>query len=460
MKFRRSLLVKYFALVCLYLALVPLVFFGAQFVYYHYMVSAGKWKQFEAKYSASAIEDEWHETVQAMNGLSDQKKREKLVEMKKKYPEATIFWVDQNGRTMLKLPETTKIPDVWTPPMAVKFMKDSVGGDPFTVVALLGEKQQDGFMTIQISRSLTQMNRTDFFYYWFPVIFLVMMLGLFLLMTWFFFFGVRRRLVRLQDAMLNVHEMGEPIAVPVKKDDEISDLERSFNRMVQELQASRKREREEEQLRRDLIANLSHDLRTPLTVLRGHAYSLEQEQLSPQGQRSLAVIDEKIRYLDRLIDNLLSFSLLTAGRYPYHPQSLDVIQKLRQIIASWYPVFEKDGFHVEVDLPERPLYWHVDPEWFQRIWDNLLQNVWRYAREGKYVSVSFDEDAEQTRFILTDRGPGIARRSRSKGAGIGLSIVALMAREMGLEWRMESSHRGTRCILARSGMRLKGLNPS
>ena len=63
--------------------------------------------------------------------------------------------------------------------------------------------------------------------------------------------------------------------------------------MVQELETSRKREMEEEELRKELIANLSHDLRTPLTTIRAHAYRLKKEPLSTKGQESLDFIDEK-----------------------------------------------------------------------------------------------------------------------------------------------------------------------
>lgn len=451
-KWRKSLLAQYLVVVVIFIGLVPLLNSAIIWGYRQFLdIEHG----ITPKYEYREVEETWHEAAKKMAGDSDAVREEKLKRLKEKYPEATVFWVDGEGVTRLKLPRDADVPDEWTAPMAVAFMKSSVLADPFTVVALLGEDEQDGFMTIQIPRSLFSAPAEQNMYSMltpFVAFFVIVGLnvGLFVFLSWLFFSRIRRRLTTLQQAMREAEVTGDFVTVPVRKDDEIADLERSFNRMAEQLKESREREQAEEQLRRELIANLSHDLRTPLTVIRGHAYSLAQEDLSEKGTRSLAVIDDKIRYLGELIDNLLSFSLLTAGKYPYRPERLDVVRLLRAITASWYPLLERESFDVEVKLPELEIFWEVDKQWFQRIWDNLFQNALRYAKEGKYVGVSVQVGNERTCLTLEDRGPGLENtRTASKGAGIGLSIVSLMAETMDLKWHIESSEQGTRCFLCK-----------
>lgn len=450
MKFRRSLLVQYLGVLGLFILLAPILNLLIVFVYVIY-IPLDFSPQYEPKYTFHEVKETWHQAAENMTPLSDEKKADKLTQLKTKYPESTMFWVDRAGGTRLKLPQSADVPDAWTAPMVVQFMKESVDADPYTVVALLGEKRDDGFIVLQLPRSEFTVPIDPVSTFLTPTVtFFVVVglnIGLFIFMSWLYFYRIRKRLTMLQSVMQGVEETGNFEMVPVRKDDEVADLERSFNQMSQQLMESREREQAEEQLRRELIANLSHDLRTPLTVIRGHAYSLGQESLSEKGAQSLAVIDDKIRYLGQLIENLLSFSLLTAGKYPYQPEQVDVVRELRTITASWYPVLENEGFEVDVRLSEQTIYWQLDKQWFQRIWDNLFQNVLRYAKEGRYVGISVENNADRTCLVLQDRGPGIGKQATSKGAGIGLSIVALMAKEMNLKWYVRSSETGTTCFI-------------
>ncbi|MFC0333859.1 sensor histidine kinase, partial [Paenibacillus sepulcri] len=141
---------------------------------------------------------------------------------------------------------------------------------------------------------------------------IVTILGVFILISWLFFYKIRKRLMHLQEAMAKPAGNGIPLPIRIDKRDEIGQLGDSFNKMVHELEISRHREKEEEALRRQLISNLSHDLRTPLTAIRGHAYRLKKESLSPKGRESLDAIDHKISHLGQLLENLLSYTLLTS----------------------------------------------------------------------------------------------------------------------------------------------------
>jgi len=271
-------------------------------------------------------------------------------------------------------------------------------------------------------------------------------LALFIAASWLFFYRIRKRLLRLQEAMA-APSAGQGLPQPVdtaddSRPDEIGQLEASFNRMIRQLADSRRREEEEEALRRRLIANLSHDLRTPLTAMRGHASRLRKEALSPEGAESLNAVDRTITHVGELIDDLLAYTLLTAGKYPYRPEQTDIVRLVRESLATWYPVFEQAGFRLELELPESATFrWEVDPQWMQRVLDNLFQNIHRHAREGRYLGVAID--AQRQSLTIEDRGPGMDGPSDDRGAGIGLSIATHMLREMGLQAVFTSDEHGT-----------------
>ncbi|MFJ8530429.1 sensor histidine kinase [Bacillus sp. NPDC094106] len=189
------------------------------------------------------------------------------------------------------------------------------------------------------------------------------------------------------------------------------------------------------------MADLSHDLRTPLTTMRAQMDSLTEEVISEKGYKTITLMDEKINYLAELIENLLSYSLITAKKYPYHPERTDMTRLMRKLVASWYDILDEQGFEVDIMIPEKQLFWNIDENWFQRIIDNVIQNVVRHASDGNFIGVYMNH--EEGTIAVVDHGPGFQNaHSPNKGAGIGLSIIAVMAKEMDIEWRIESDDTG------------------
>lgn len=274
----------------------------------------------------------------------------------------------------------------------------------------------------------------------------------FVVVSWLFFLRFRKRLTRLQEAMsfsANRNSFPKPIAVETDRMDEIDQLGGSFNWMIQQLEDSRKREYEEELLRHRLIANLSHDLRTPLTILRGHVTRLNKESISVEGQSSLKEINYTITRVGDLMDDLLSYTLLTSGKHPFGPTSTDIGRLVRASVAAWYPVFEEKEIQLDVDLPtEETFYWEADPKWMTRVLDNLFQNILRHAAEGKYANIVVDVEKEL--IIVADRGPGMDNSSYERGAEIGLSTSNYMLKKMKLKADFTSNENGTRVIISRA----------
>lgn len=439
-KLKNSLLVQYLFIILIATMILPFSIPVLSIVFYNSTQQADSTVRY---YNGTDLEEFWHKTATELKGASEEQIRERLLEIKNTYEKANIYWVDGAGQTKDKFPHSLAVPNTWTAANAINFMKKNRGYtvDPFTVVAFIGNKQDEGFMVLQIPRpdmvSPGDKLRGQYNYI-FPLA-LLSIFVLFIIISTLFFYRIRKRLLRLQDVMVAPEANGIPSVIEVTKHDEIGRLEQSFNRMVQELETGRKREMEEEELRKELIANLSHDLRTPLTTIRGHAYRLKKEQLSVKGQESLDFIDDKINYMGELIENLLSYTLLTTGRYPLQPEKVDMIRLIRKSFAAWYTVFENLEFDIQVEIPDKRLMWEVDPQWMHRVLDNLFQNVYRHAKSGRFIFVRVDNGV----IMIEDHGLGMSEKSNEKGVGIGLSIVSLMLKEMQLDWEINTSEHGT-----------------
>ncbi|PLS17288.1 sensor histidine kinase [Bacillus sp. M6-12] len=444
MKLKNSLLSKYLLIIFIAIILVPASMPVFSIIFYMPAIEGPNIYQ-----NGTDLEEMWQNEAKKLTGASNEQINKRLMQIKQEYQKATVFWVDQSGKSMFKQPDDVRVPDSWNPAYTIDFMKKSRGlkADPFTVVALIGDEQDQGFMVFQVPRSEMKAPGETVAerYSYLMILGVLFILLFFIFISWIFFSKIRKRLLRLQEAMTETSANGIPPAIEVDKPDEIGRLVAAFNSMIIQLEESRSREKEEEELRRQLIANLSHDLRTPLTAIRGHAFALKNEIISKKGQHSLELIDNKIGYLDQLIDNLLSYTLLTSGKYPYNPVNTDIVRVLRTSFAGWYPVFEDQGFQIELNIPEHPLYWEVDLQWMERVLDNLFQNINRHARDGKYIAIMADVNKQA--ITIADKGPGMTGESEGKGAGVGLSIISLMLKEMKLNWSIESDEKGTRNII-------------
>ncbi|WP_340006377.1 HAMP domain-containing sensor histidine kinase [Paenibacillus sp. FSL K6-0276] len=406
----------------------------------------------------AALENMWHKEALHLENASTEAINERLHELSRKYTETTMFWVDGQGMTQLILtpdegdPDKiySGVPDQWTAAEAIYFMKESTKLDPLAIVAFMGDKVEagKGFMVMQIPRKLLNKGAYGGVGAWAWYYFVLFALfGGFALVSLLFFRKIRKRLLQLQTAMTITGPDRMPKSIATGKPDEIGRLEEAFNTMVAKLDASRKRELEEEELRKRLVSNLSHDLRTPLTVIRSHIHVMTKENLTPQGQQSLQLMDKRIADLSVLIENLLSYNLLNSGRITLKRERKDVLRLLRESAAAWYPVWEKENFEIDIDLEAEPLFWMVDEVWFRRILDNLFQNIVRHASSGLYVGISTESRNGQRVIMITDHGRGIQSPSDYKGVGLGLSIVDLLMKHMELEWDMESTGVGTSVVI-------------
>lgn len=441
-RFLKSLLAKYILIILIAIFLIQAAYFIIIFVFFNLIEDSDSPEKGQNTYSE--IEEKWHQ--EARQVVSEGDAIQLFEEWQEVYPNASMFRIDEEGVLGVQSNLQTNLPDKWDVTYTAQFLKNHYEDDPFTVVAFTGGNEEDGFIVFQLPREVMQPYGQQLFnqYSWIAVILTIGVVFLFIFVSLWFFRGIRKRLVHLQEAMEVRDTDGLPILIEEKKQDEIGDLEKSFNRMVQELRESREREQEEEQLRKELIANLSHDLRTPLTKINAQAYTLQKMNLPKEAKHSLKLATTSIEDVDKLIENLMSYTLLIASKYKIELKEIDMARFLRQYLASWYPAFEKEGFNVDIDIePFEKNAWEVDSLWFSRILDNLLQNVLRHAGDGKYIAVRTESTDQHDAIVIIDKGKGMQTGSEQKGAGIGLSIVDMMVKGMYLDWEIDSTEQGT-----------------
>lgn len=438
-----SLQAKYMLLIITALAIVQFAYLLSA------MLMSGIQNQFETNDSAAVYYDEvehsWHNDITRLTEINSEAMSRMFEKWSITYPESSMFWVDEQGNLASSWQVSWDIPSYWTSSYTVSFMKERYGGDPFTVVSVVGDQAKRGFAVLEIPRSVFNpplMKIYDQYGQWL-IIGVVLIITLFIVISYLFFRSIRKRLLHLQKAMNNRNGDGLPIPIAISRTDEIGQLENAFNHMVTELNESKLREQEEERIRQELIANLSHDLRTPLTKIQSNAYSLTKLSLPVESEQAVHSLQRSVEQIDTLIENLMSYTLLMSHKYRLEMKDVMMIRFLREHLATWYATFEKADFEIDVSLDGMPEFvWKADPIWLGRIMDNLFQNVLRHASSGRYIGLKVESKHGYDAIIIVDHGGGMDSPSNESGAGIGLSIVDMMVNGMNLVWSMQSDEQG------------------
>jgi signal transduction histidine kinase len=210
---------------------------------------------------------------------------------------------------------------------------------------------------------------------------------------------------------------------------EVRGLARAFNAMAERLEANEER-------RRDLLADVAHELRTPLSVIRGNAEALI-DGLYPPDEEHLAPIVEETDLMARLLDDLTTLSTAEAGVLPLHREQVSPADLVEEPVAAFRQRAEVAGVALETLAAANLPNVDVDPVRIREVLGNLLSNALRHTPSGGSVTVEVEagEDGMSVRFAVRDTGSGIApeqlghvfdRSSKavdSDGAGLGLAIA-------------------------------------
>ena len=196
-----------------------------------------------------------------------------------------------------------------------------------------------------------------------------------------------------------------------------------------------------------IFTNISHDLRTPITVLKGCIEMLylqsQKEDLPPAIHATIEKMQRNSQELVHSVNNLFNLAKIQSGDMVFHIQKVNLTQVCHEIILEFYTILEEKKFHVEVNIEDKPLYANVDIEAVGRILKNLIDNAIKYGNAGKFLGISLYKKDNHIYIEVEDHGAGISEKDkihiftraytadRKKGNGLGLAISQELADSMG-----------------------------
>jgi signal transduction histidine kinase len=241
---------------------------------------------------------------------------------------------------------------------------------------------------------------------------------------------ISRPLDELLDASNKVAEGDYSVRVQEKGWPEVRSLARGFNAMIENLQVN-------DQQRRNMLADISHELRNPITIMQGNLEGMI-DGVYPADEAGLKSLMEETQIMARLVDDLRTLSLAEAGSLQLKREAVDMAALIRETVSAFKPQADAAGVEIELSLNDVPSV-EIDPKRIREVLSNLLANALHYTPRAGVVKVSLTKagsGAERNVMVFVqDSGPGIPsadlnhifdrfyKSSDSGGMGLGLSIA-------------------------------------
>ncbi|MCI8515778.1 MAG: HAMP domain-containing histidine kinase [Hungatella sp.] len=249
-------------------------------------------------------------------------------------------------------------------------------------------------------------------------------------------------ITRLSTAIRNISEGDLNTMVEVEGDDEFSAMAANLNKMVEDIRELMDKERESERTKNELITNVAHDLRTPLTSIIGYLELLSgPTKLTPEMEKKyINITYTKAKRLEKLIEDLFGFTKLNYGKVSMKITKVDIVKLLSQLLEEFYPNFmDKDlAYELQSNVPAKIIT--ADGNLLARLFDNLINNAIKYGAEGKRIVVKIHAADTIVTVSVTNYGyviPGDelpllfekfyrveqSRSTNTGGTGLGLAIA-------------------------------------
>lgn len=234
---------------------------------------------------------------------------------------------------------------------------------------------------------------------------------------------------------------------------ELMELVAQINRLLEKHLKVRADYRRSQLASKRMLSNISHDMKTPMTVVLGY---LEIMRINGEAApEMLSKTEQKARGVMELIDQFFTLAKIEAGDTELPLSKIDICEVCRESLLDFYQILSKSDFQVEIDLPEKAVYVQGNQEALQRILFNLISNVIRYGSEGNYLGVFLRADQKSVAIDVVDKGKGIekafaekifdrlftmedSRNRNIQGNGLGLTIARNLAQQLGGEILLES----------------------
>ena len=229
--------------------------------------------------------------------------------------------------------------------------------------------------------------------------------------------------------------------IDVKGDNEFSEIAASINKMAEEIRVLMESERHNEKSKNEMITNIAHDLRTPLTSILGYLDLINKRDLSEETKKEyLKIVYEKSKKLQDLIESLFSFTKTNSSKLVLKIEKIDIIKLLCQLMEEFYPNFENKGITCSVNTNEDSCVIDGDGTLLARLFDNLINNAIKYGADGKRIDIKISVEKKIVKIAVINYGKVIpanelplifgkfyrvdqARNSNTGGTGLGLAIA-------------------------------------
>lgn len=270
-------------------------------------------------------------------------------------------------------------------------------------------------------------------------------------------------------------DSGEPIMV-FTENRELMELAAQINRMLDRHLKAKADYRRSEIAYKKMLSNISHDIKTPMTVILGYLEILGINRANPEAgaggaererpeagavglqlstDEMLGKMRQKAEQVMELVNQFFTLAKLESGDMDLELSRIDACELCRGSVLDFYEILTGHDFQVDIRLPEGAVWVQGNKEALGRILSNLISNVIRYGADGKYLAVALRADEKTVCIDVTDRGKGIEHsfadrvfdrlftmedsRSRSiQGNGLGLTIAKNLARQMGGDLTLDS----------------------
>ncbi|HET9906971.1 MAG TPA: ATP-binding protein [Anaerolineales bacterium] len=280
---------------------------------------------------------------------------------------------------------------------------------------------------------------------------IALVLGVFLSRT------LTRPIRELTQATHAVSEGDLSQQVPVRSNDELGELAQAFNRMSSELSRS-------VNTRKQMTADIAHELRTPLSLILGHAEAVHDGVLPPT-RENFEIIREEATRLEHLVNDLRILSLADAGELTIHLQTIEPERLLQEVASLYQYETQRKNITLALDISSDLPPIEVDPGRITQVLTNILDNALRHSPEGGQIALSAGQSNDWVELSVQDSGPGLraedvdrifdrfyrtdsARQRNDGGSGLGLAIARSIVQAHGGQLSAQSEEgKGLNVIL-------------
>ncbi|NMM65020.1 HAMP domain-containing histidine kinase [Clostridium sp. P21] len=240
-------------------------------------------------------------------------------------------------------------------------------------------------------------------------------------------------------------------------ENEFAEIRDAFNFMAEKIETSREERNRMESLKQQLLSDISHDLKTPLTSIMGYSKALRDDVVSDDEKikQYLNTIYNKSQRTVSLIENLHEFTKLDNSKFSINKETWDFCEFIRQIVSEYYNEFEEKNFELEISLPDHEIMYEFDNVEMERAISNIVYNILKYNKIGTKAKIELNCDNREIQLVIADDGIGIdenlkktifepfVRGDKSRytkgGTGLGLSIADKIVQKHGGSLTLEKS---------------------